>query len=44
MRYCNGSYVKFKDKKIEKVYLMFIKMYDGNYFIDNAVKRGVIID
>ena len=44
LRYCNGDFWKFNSKDVTKLYTMFIQMYDGNYFLDNAVKRGVTID
>lgn len=43
-KYCNGHYWKFNDDNIEKLYRMFIANFKGNYFLENAVKRGVIID
>ena len=44
LKYCNGKYWKFNDKNIQTLYTIFIQTYDGNYFLDNAVKRGVTID
>lgn len=44
LRYCNGDFWRFKDKNVSTLYTMFVEMYDGNYFLDNAVKRGVTID
>lgn len=44
MRYINGTYYRFHDKDIKKLYDIFIASYNGNYFLDNAVKRGCIID
>lgn len=44
LKYCNGDYWRFNDKNIEKAFGFFIKLYKGNFFLDNAVKRGVIID
>lgn len=44
LRYCNGYCWKFNSKDVTKLYTMFIQMYNGNYFLDNAVKRGVTID
>lgn len=44
MRYCNGSSWKFRNKDIYTLYSMFISNYNGNYFLDNAVRRGCIID
>ena len=43
-RYCNGTHWKFTDRNVSRLYSMFIGMYDGNYFLDNAVRRGVTID
>lgn len=44
LRYCNGYRWKFDSKDVARLYAMFIQMYNGNYFLDNAVKRGVTID
>ena len=44
LRYCNGDFWRFNNENISNLYVMFIQMYDGNYFLDNAVKRGVTID
>ena len=44
LKYCNGSYYKFNDKKVEEIYRLIISNYKGNYFLDNAVRRGCIID
>lgn len=44
LKYCNGKYWRFNNKNIETLYTIFIQTYDGNYFLDNAVKRGVTID
>ena len=44
LKYCNGSYYKFNDKKVEEIYCLIISNYKGNYFLDNAVRRGCIID
>ena len=44
LKYCNGDFWRFNNKNISNLYIMFIEMYDGNYFLDNAVKRGVTID
>lgn len=44
MSYCNGYRLTFTDRNHSMLYSMFIEMYDGNYFLDNAVKRGVTID
>ena len=44
LKYVNGSYWAFSDRNVAMLYGMFIQMYDGNYFLDNAVKRGVTID
>lgn len=44
LKYCNGRYYKFNDKKVEEIYRLVISNYKGNYFLDNAVRRGCIID
>lgn len=44
LRYCNGNYYKFLNENIEKLYQVFVAAYNGNYFLDNAVKRGTLID
>lgn len=44
LKYCNGDFWKFNDNRVSEVYSLFISTYKGNYFLDNAVKRGVIID
>jgi hypothetical protein len=44
LKYVNGSYWAFSDRNVAMLYGMFIQMYNGNYFLDNAVKRGVTID
>ena len=44
LRYCNGCHWSFKDKNMKVLYRIFINNYNGNYFLDNAVKRGCIID
>ena len=44
LRYCNGMYWRFQSPQVSTLYTMFIELYDGNYFLDNAVKRGVTID
>lgn len=44
LKYCNGDFWKFADADIQTLYSLFITNYNGNYFLDNAVKRGVIID
>lgn len=44
LKYCNGDFWRFNNENISNLYVMFIQMYDGNYFLDNAVKRGVTID
>lgn len=45
LKYVNGHYFKFKSKKIDDLYHLFTSyIYKGNYYLDNAVKRGVIID
>ncbi len=44
LKYCNGHYFRFKDGNVSELYSIFTKCYKGNYFLNNAVKRGVIID
>lgn len=44
LKYCNGDFWRFNNKDIATLYTIFIQTYDGNYFLDNAVKRGVTID
>ena len=44
MRYINGTYWKWSDEQIQQLYSMFINKFNGNYYLANAVKRGVIID
>lgn len=44
LKYCNGSYYKFRDKNFDKLYSMFVCSFKGNYFLMNAVKRGCLID
>ena len=44
LRYCNGHYFRFADKTVEKLYSMTTMLYKGNYFLDNAVRRGCLID
>ena len=43
LRYCNGCYHSFADEKVSKLYRMFTSM-DKDYFLMNAVRRGVTID
>ena len=42
--YVNGHFFRFEDERIETVYDLFVRLYDGNFFLDNAVKAGCIID
>lgn len=44
LRYCNGSYYKFQDPKLRHVMQVFIRHYNGDWYLRNALKRGVIID
>lgn len=44
LRYCNGHHFRFVSNDIEKLYLLYVKNFKGNYFLANAVKRGVTID
>lgn len=43
-KYCNGRYVRFKDENISSLYYIFTNNFKGNYFLENALKRGVVID
>ena len=42
--YVNGHFFRFEDERIETIYDLFVRLYDGNFFLDNAVKAGCIID
>ena len=44
LRYCNGDYWRFNNSDVADLYHIFIETYKRNYFLDNAVKRGCIID
>ena len=44
LKYCNGDFWRFANADIQTLYSLFIINYKGNYFLNNAVKRGVIID
>ena len=44
LKYCNGDFWRFANADIQTLYSLFIINYNGNYFLDNAVKRGVTID
>lgn len=44
LKYVNGHYYRFADKNIDTLYYLITTLYKGNYFLDNAVKRGVTID
>lgn len=44
LRYCNGHYLDFHDKRMEKVYGLYVSLQKGNYFLNCAVKRGALID
>lgn len=44
LKYCNGTFWRFQSPQVNILYAMFIQQYDGNYFLDNAVRRGVTID
>lgn len=44
LKYCNDEYVDFADERVRALYRMFAFTYKGSYSLDNAVKRGVIID
>ena len=44
LKYCNGDFWKFDDKKIDTLYRLFKMLYKGNYSLDIALKRGALID
>lgn len=44
LKYCNGEFWKFDDKKIDTLYRLFKMLYKGNYSLDIALKRGALID
>lgn len=44
LKYCNGEFWKFDDKKIDTLYRLFKMRYKGNYSLDIALKRGALID
>lgn len=44
VRYCNGHYYRFSDNNVAKLYSLHVEAYKGNYFLDNAVRRGCLID
>lgn len=44
LRYCNGHYYRFSDDNVAKLYSLHVETYKGNYFLDNAVRRGCLID
>ena len=44
LRYINGSSYEFADVAMQKLMKEFISSYPGNYYLDNAVRRGCIID
>lgn len=44
LKYCNGSYYKWKDEEWEKAYRKFLDGCKGNFFLNCAVRRGVLID
>lgn len=43
-KYCGGHFYRFKDCSVSRLYRVFTTLYDGDYFLDNALKRGVLID
>lgn len=44
LRYCNGSYYRWKDAEWNKKYHEFLDGYKGNFFLACAVERGALID
>lgn len=44
LRYVNGHYWEFKDKRMARVYSLYASRQKGNYFLNCAVKRGALID
>lgn len=44
LRYINNCRWEFDDKNVEREYNEFLDNYKGNFFLDNAVRRGCIID
>lgn len=44
LSYCNGHYFRFSDDNVAKLYSLHVEAYKGNYFLDNAVRRGCLID
>ena len=44
LKYCNGEFWNFDDKKIDTLYRLFKMLYKGNYSLDIALKRGALID
>ena len=44
LKYCNGEFWKFDDKKIDTLYRLFKMLYKGNYSLDIALKRVALID
>ncbi len=44
LRYINGSWYRFADENINKIYSMYTNLSKGNYFLNHAVKHGKLID
>lgn len=44
MRYINGTYWRWSENNVQQLFSMFINKFNGNYFLNNAVRRGCIID
>jgi hypothetical protein len=42
--YCNGCYYTFKEDRFMKMYIFFIGVYDGNFFLDMDVRSGLTVD
>lgn len=43
-KYCNGTYIRWKDNEWEKKYRDFLDSRKNNYFLARAVARGCLID
>ena len=44
LRYINDESYSFKDEKIKETFNRYVENYNGNIFLDLAVKRGCLID
>lgn len=44
LKYINGSWYRFADENINKIYSMYTNLSKGNYFLNHAVKHGKLID